>query len=569
VGLRTGLIAILTGLAMCLASVLVSPSVAGAPPITIQILFDLGDGSYVWAYETVTDPAATNATWHAVQAAAASNGITLSFAWFSCCGVAVLDAGGRHPPAGFVGLLQWNFTKHDWDFTRVGISSLVLRTGDVIALYNAAFASVPPYASRTPVPTPEDPRPATAFRGDLSNSGVAGSGAPGTASVLWNRDTGLREIGSTPAVAFGKVFVETMGGMFALDAGTGLTVWRNARAKGFSSPAVFNGSAYVGTSNGTVIRMNAATGATLWETRLLAKTSFSGITSSPKVAFDWVFVGTFNEAGGAGEVVALYEGNGTVAWRHPTGSIHFSSPAYASGTVYVGVMGFYNTTNQVSFNPPYGVLALDAATGRTRWFFPTRGSVAASPAIVGPNLVVPSKDGSVYALDRATGSRVWEVRVDAGTSSAAVFGGAVFVGGGAFGSPGKVVALDAASGSTKWSFAANGPVQSSITFAAGTIVFATNAANGTVYAVNATSGALVWAFEPSPAEYILGSPVVADGLVFVPSDNGHVYALGRLPPAGVPAISLGVVDVTVVLVAILVLGVVMWVVRRRRHRGDA
>jgi outer membrane protein assembly factor BamB len=172
-------------------------------------------------------------------------------------------------------------------------------------------------------------------------------------------------------------------------------------------------------------------------------------------------------------------------------------------------------------------------------------------------------------LDRATGSRVWEVRVDAGTSSAAVFGGAVFVGGGAFGSPGKVVALDAASGSTKWSFAANGPVQSSITFAAGTIVFATNAANGTVYAVNATSGALVWSFEPSPAEYILGSPVVADGLVFVPSDNGHVYALGRLPPAGVPAISLGVVDVTVVLVAILVLGVVMWVVRRRRHRDDA
>jgi outer membrane protein assembly factor BamB len=563
------MITTLAGLAVCAASMFVPTSVAGAPPITIQILFDFGDGSYVWAYETLADPAATNATWHAVQDAAASNSITLVFAWFSCCGVAILDVGGRHPPAGFVGLLQWNFTKHDWDFTRVGISSLVLRTGDVIALYDAAYASVPPYASRTPVPTPDDPMPATDFRGDLSNSGVAGSGAPGTASVLWDRDTGSKEIGSTPAVAFGKVFVETMGGMFALDAGTGHTVWHNARARGFSSPAVFNNSVYVGTSNGTVIRVNAATGATLWETRLLAKTSFSGITSSPKVAFDWVFVGTFNETGGAGEVVALFEGDGTVAWRHPTGSIHFSSPAYVGGTIYVGVMGLYNTTNQVTFNPPYGVLALDAATGRTRWFFPTRGSVAASPTVVGPNLVVPSKDGSVYAVDRATGSRVWEVQVDAGISSAAVFGGVVFVGGGAFGSPGKVVALDATSGSTKWSFAANGAVQSSITYAAGTIVFATNAANGTVYAVNATSGALLWSFEPLPAQYILGSPVVADGLVFAPSDNGHVYALGRLPPAGLPGISLGVVDVTIVLVVVLVFGVAVLMVRRRRPRDGS
>ncbi len=100
-------------------------------------------------------------------------------------------------------------------------------------------------------------------------------------------------------------------------------------------------------------------------------------------------------------------------------------------------------------------------------------------------------------------------------------------------------------------------------------MFATNAANGTVYAVNATSGAPVWSFEPVPAEYILGSPVVADGLVFVPSDNGHLYALGRLPPAGAPGISLGVMDVTIVIVVVLILGVAVWMVRRRRPRDGA
>jgi outer membrane protein assembly factor BamB len=568
--LRTGTLALVIVIAVLAAGVVSSRPASASPAAAIQILFDFGDGSYVWAAEPIGDPLTTNATWHAVERAALGHGITLESTWFSCCGVAILDVGGRHPPAGFVGLLQWNFTAHAWDFTRVGISSLVLRSGDMIALYNAAFASFPPYASRTPVPTPDDGFPSQGFRSDLLNSGIAGYAAPDNPTVLWDRNTGAKEIASTPAVAFGKVFVETMGGTFALDAATGATVWQNVRAKGFSSPSVFNNSVYVGTSNGTVMRMNAAMGTTIWETRLLAKTSFSGITSSPKVAFDWVFVGTFNETGGPGDVVALYEGNGTVAWRHPTGSIHFSSPAFANGTVYVGVMGFYNTTTQVSFNPPYGVLALDAATGGTRWFFPTRGSVAASPAITGANLIVPSKDGSVYALSRTTGTRVWEARVDAGISSAAVAGSTIFVGGGAFGSPGKVTALDWASGSTKWSFAANGPVQSSITYAAGTIVFATNAANGTVYALDATTGILSWSFEPTPAEYILGSPVVADGLVFVPSDNGHVYAVGRSPLNRLPGVMLGVVDLTVVFVIIVLgLGLVVWLVRRRRPRDGA
>ncbi|TLZ89027.1 MAG: hypothetical protein E6K04_08625 [Methanobacteriota archaeon] len=236
----------------------------------------------------------------------------------------------------------------------------------------------------------------------------------------------------------------------------------------------------------------------------------------------------FNESGGPGEVVALWEGNGSVAWRHPTGSIHYSSPAYADGAVYVGVMGRYNTTSQVTFDPPYGVLSLDAATGMEHWFFATLGSVAASPAVLGPNVIVPAKDGTVYALNRSTGALAWEASVDAGISSPAVFGDTVFVGGGAFGSPGRVVALNSDNGSVKWSFRPNGPVQSSITYAAGRIVFASNEDHGTIYAVNAASGTLAWSFEPSPSDYILGSPVVADGVVYAPSDNGHVYALGQV-----------------------------------------
>src|SRR5256886_7254685 len=142
-----------------------------------------------------------------------------------------------------------------------------------------------------------------------------------------------------------------MGWTVALDSATGQILWNTSKARGFSSPAVFNNSVFVGTSNGTVVRLNLTDGALLWETRLLASTSFSGITSSPKVAYDRVFVGTFNETGGPGEAVALWEVNASVAWRHPTGSIHSPSPADGHRRGYLGGIGRPHTTRPGSFRP--------------------------------------------------------------------------------------------------------------------------------------------------------------------------------------------------------------------------
>jgi hypothetical protein len=174
--------------------------------------------------------------------------------------------------------------------------------------------------------------------------------------------------------------------------------------------------------------------------------------------------------------------------------------------------------------------------------------------VVASSLVVfSSKDGSVYALD-AGGHQQWTSSVAAGVSSPAYANGAIFVAGGAFGGPGKVTALDLR-GAQRWSFLPNGPVQSSPCVADGKVFFSTNVANGTVYALNATTGDEVWHFTPQPAEYILGSPVAADGLLLAPSDNGHLYALrdGGRPllevtltaPASIAAGSSGEIHVSV------------------------
>ena len=353
------------GAILLLAALLAAPASAN-PAASIRILFDLGDGTYVWANETVANPQAPNATWLAVQEAAHANGIEVGSAWFKCCGRGIFDLGNRHSPAGFVGLFRWNATERVWT-TTVGISSLIVTDGDAIALYNAAYDSTT-FDLRKPVPNPDNPLPSVEFRSDLTNSGTSLSTAPDRVKVAWDHNTTSREIASTPAVGYGKVFVNTMRGMVALDQRTGATTWVNPTAGGFSSPAVFDGSVIVGTSNGTVVRLNATTGAQQWETRLLSRTMFSGITSSPKVAFDWVFIGTFNESGGPGAIASLWASNGTIRWTHTTASVDYSSVAYADGTLYVGVMGTYNTTSQVAFGPRSSYRYSSGRASVTSWW---------------------------------------------------------------------------------------------------------------------------------------------------------------------------------------------------------
>lgn len=550
-------------------AVLLAPAAVAKESADIQILFDLGDGSYYWSHVTIPDRLADNASFDATLRGAGEHGLFVGHRWFPGLGIAVSDIGDRRGPSGFAGLFVWNRTGLTWAASTVGISALVLSTGDAIAWSNGAYDSVT-FALRTPVPTPADPYPALGFRGDgvsgaspglqAVGTGTSGSGAANTATVLWDTDLQTREIVSSPAVAYGNLYVETFAGLFALDSSTGRTRWHNPVVRGFSSPAVFDGSLIVGSSDGRMYRLNASDGSEIWNTTLIPQPRFSGITSSPRVAFDWVYVGTFNESGGPGEVVSLWVSNGTVAWRHATGSIHYSSPVVFHGVLYVGVMGRYNTTTNITFDPPYGVLALYASNGTERWFFPTNGSVAASPLVTGSIVIAPARDGNLYAIGMFTGTEVWRASVDAGVSSPALFGDTIFVGGGNLLGSGRVTAVNRVTGATRWTYTPNGPVQSSVAYADGKLFFATNSGQGTIYALNASSGVPVWTYRPAPADYILASPVVSNGTVFAPSDNGHVYAFRD---SGTPSTTPFPIWIVAGIVLAVLVAVVLFIVFRR------
>lgn len=81
-------------------------------------------------------------------------------------------------------------------------------------------------------------------------------------------------------------------------------------------------------------------------------------------------------------------------WRFRIGGKgSYSSPAVVHGVVYVG-------------SEDGSVYALNAATGARLWSFP-RGTVRSSPAVVHGVVFIGSDDGNVYALNAATGARLW------------------------------------------------------------------------------------------------------------------------------------------------------------------
>jgi outer membrane protein assembly factor BamB len=227
----------------------------------------------------------------------------------------------------------------------------------------------------------------------------------------------------------------------------------------YSSPAVVNGVVYIGSGDGNVYALNAATGAKLWN-----YTTGNQVSSSPAVVNGVVYVGSYD-----GNVYALNAATGAKLWNYPTGNSVVSSPAVVNGVVYVG-----------SYDG--NVYALNAATGAKLWNYPTGLGVYSSPAVAGGVVYIGSLDGNVYALNAATGAKLWNYTNGGGTSSPAVANGVVYVSSGA----GTVYALKAASGANLWSYTTGNFVYSSPAVANGVVYV--GSFDGNVYAFDPTGG---------------------------------------------------------------------------------
>src|SRR5262245_5044326 len=123
------------------------------------------------------------------------------------------------------------------------------------------------------------------------------------------------------------------------------------------------------------------------------------VLSSPKLADGRLFVGAVRDGlSPRGVVYALAADTGKVVWKFDDGGamLHmFSSPAVADGRVFIG--------EGMHANPACKLYALDAATGRRLWHFPVASHVESTPTVVDGVAYFGGGDEGVFAADAATG----------------------------------------------------------------------------------------------------------------------------------------------------------------------
>jgi eukaryotic-like serine/threonine-protein kinase len=341
------------------------------------------------------------------------------------------------------------------------------------------------------------------FRGNLEHTGAYNAaGVPKLNGIKWKFQTAGRIV-SSPAIVNGTLYVgSTDQKMYALDLATGAQKW-NFATEGLvvSSPAISGGVVYFGSYDGKFYAVDAASGQLKWKFETEGERRYSGThlhglePATEKMPDPWdfflsspaVFNATVYFGSSDGNVYALDTASGKLKWKFKTGDVVHSSPAISGGTLYIGSWdsNFY---------------ALDAATGQEKWRFKTGDDpkihnhvgIQSSPAVADGVVYFGCRDSNLYAVDAATGKQLWFFSTKGSwvNNSPAVYDGKVY-----FGSsiPGFLHAVNAKTGEVAFSIDTKVPVFSSIAIANGMAYVGTF--DGKLTGVDLKTQKPAWTFE--------------------------------------------------------------------------
>lgn len=407
----------------------------------------------------------------------------------------------------------------------------------------------------------------TAYQHDASHSGFSSGSQITTSNVsslaqAWSFQTGDWVTG-TPLVSDGVVYIGSWDGkMYALRETDGSVLWtfnagtitidRCEDTYGIdSTPALSGGKLYFGTGRAELIALNSASGQLSWRTQLADPNLAYHIYASPQVFDGKVYIGLASHCVNpciTGRLVCVDANDGRVLWNFAsapdgsTGGAIWSSAAVdpAKRMIYFGTGNYCTGTDTLSS----AVIALSADTGALVWKFktipqgdPRNLDFGSSPVLFDingrPVLVIPSKDGNCYALDRGTGELVWKTFISQGDSrggsisSPAAAYGKIFFGATVNVATGAVIALDQRDGRIVWQVAESMPVIGAAAAAGGAVFM--GGIDGTLHCFDASTGAELWNAARST---MLGGVSISSANVFVGSTDGNVYsfAIPNAPP---------------------------------------
>lgn len=172
------------------------------------------------------------------------------------------------------------------------------------------------------------------------------------------------------------------------------------------------------------------------------------------------------------------------------------------------------------------VYALDVATGKKVWSYRTSGKVYSTPAVWKDIVVVGSSDGFIYGLHAKTGQLKWKLETPKAVLGSPIIDakGIAYLGG----SDGKFRAIDVKSGKLKWSFdKLKGYVSTRPTLHQGKLIFG-DWGNG-FYALDSRTGKQLWEWNNGHSNRMFSAaacyPVVSNGRVFIVAPDRFMTSL--------------------------------------------
>lgn len=342
-------------------------------------------------------------------------------------------------------------------------------------------------------------------------------------SKIWSANVGKGEgrigLRQAPVVSDGRVYAAAVqGGVHALDLQTGKQVWEYSPAKEkkkpklrlYGGPGVGDGLVVIGTLDGQVIALDAANGSEKWKSKVTGE-----VIAAPAVAQGLVFVRSND-----GRTTALDAATGEQRWFNaqelPSLTVRGNAPVVTGpGVLFIGNDDGTVAALAMQDGRPLWEQMVGTPEGRTE--LERMADIDGAPVLEGNTLFVTSFKNETMAIEGPTGRPMWS-RDHGGGGGVAVSSGNVVVTDG----KGTVYGLDKSSGSAMWSQQAL--ARRSLTGAA---------IQGDYAVVGDYKGYLHWlrlsdgelaAREKSGGDALLAQPLVADGILLVQNVDGKLTA---------------------------------------------
>lgn len=171
--------------------------------------------------------------------------------------------------------------------------------------------------------------------------------------------------------------------------------WQNEWGK--TVPKIVGDRVFFGNDRHQLYCHDLHTGEIIWDYQGHKPLQEKGLAAAIEVADGYAYVGSYD-----GSLVKLNATTGEIVWKKHLDMFIHSVPCIdlERGQLYIGTEGGIQ-------NGRGDIVCLDLNTGYRKWAHPTKQVIPAAPNLIFGMVICGSNDANVYALDPVTGNSIW------------------------------------------------------------------------------------------------------------------------------------------------------------------